>query len=106
MRISFYCASKLNHATGLQSHAIISYILRVSLKRKASDAETVVNVHKSLEKFLSLIPSLLSNEDIQLIEFDWGKEFVDGPFTSKLRVLTECLLNEIKDFWRVALLMC
>lgn len=82
----------------------INYIFRDSLKRKASDAETVINVHNSLEKFLSLIPSL-SNEDIQLTEIDWGKEYVDVPFTSKLRVLTGLLLKEIKDFWQVALLI-
>ncbi|XWS23374.1 hypothetical protein CRYUN_Cryun28dG0008200 [Craigia yunnanensis] len=83
----------------------VNYIFRDSLKRKASDAETVINVHKSLEKFLSLIPSLLSNEEIKLIEVDWGREFVDVPVTSKLRVLTGFLLKEIKDFWRVSLLM-
>ncbi|KAK9023715.1 hypothetical protein V6N11_003918 [Hibiscus sabdariffa] len=82
------------------------YIFRDSLKRKASDADTVINVHKSLEKFLSLIPYILSNEDdVQITEVDWGKEFVDVPVTSKLRVLTGFLLREIKDFWRVALLV-
>ncbi|PPD88538.1 hypothetical protein GOBAR_DD14520 [Gossypium barbadense] len=84
---------------------VVNYIFRDSLKRKASDADTVMNIHKSLEKFLSLIPSLLSNEDIQLTEVDWGREFDDVPFTSKLRVLTGFLLREIKDFWRVALLI-
>ncbi|XVE60770.1 hypothetical protein DITRI_Ditri05aG0154100 [Diplodiscus trichospermus] len=83
----------------------VNYIFRDSLKRKASDAETVINIHKSLEKFLSLIPSLLLNEDNQLTEVDWGKEFVDVPVTSKLRVLTGLLLKEIKHFWRVALLI-
>ncbi|KAL4278703.1 hypothetical protein GQ457_03G031360 [Hibiscus cannabinus] len=83
----------------------VNYIFRDSLKRKASDADTVINIHKSLEKFLSLIPSLLSNEDVQVTEVDWGNEFVDVPVTSKLRVLTGFLLREIKDFWRVALLM-
>ncbi|KAK5832392.1 cca trna nucleotidyltransferase, mitochondrial [Gossypium arboreum] len=84
---------------------VVNYIFRDSLKRKASDADTVMNIHKSLEKFLSLITSLLSNEDIQLTEVDWGREFDDVPFTSKLRVLTGFLLREIKDFWRVALLI-
>ncbi|XVE66833.1 hypothetical protein DITRI_Ditri08aG0111400 [Diplodiscus trichospermus] len=83
----------------------VNYIFRDSLKRKASDAETVINIHKSLEKFLSLIPSLLLNEDNQLTEVDWGKEFIDVPVTSKLRVPTGLLLKEIKDFWRVALLI-
>ncbi|PPS11746.1 hypothetical protein GOBAR_AA08891 [Gossypium barbadense] len=67
---------------------VVNYIFRDSLKRKASDADTVMNIHKSLEKFLYLITSLLSNEDIQLTEVDWGREFDDVPFTSKLRVLT------------------
>ncbi|KAB2083357.1 hypothetical protein ES319_A05G261000v1 [Gossypium barbadense] len=84
---------------------VVNYIFRDSLKRKASDADTVMNIHKSLEKFLYLITSLLSNEDIQLTEVDWGREFDDVPFTSKLRVLTGFLLREIKDFWRVALLI-
>ncbi|OMO88926.1 hypothetical protein CCACVL1_08108 [Corchorus capsularis] len=83
----------------------VNYIFRDSLKRKASDADTVINIHKSLEKFLSLIPSLLSNDDKQVNQIDWGSEVVDVPATSKLRVLTGLLLKEIKDFWRVALLM-
>ncbi|XP_031266869.1 tRNA nucleotidyltransferase cca2 isoform X1 [Pistacia vera] len=84
---------------------IVNYIFRESLKRKASDAETVINIHKSLEKFLSLIPYLVSTEDVKLIEVDWGRELVDDSVPLKLRVLTGFLLREIKDFWRVALLM-
>ncbi|XP_017984363.1 PREDICTED: putative CCA tRNA nucleotidyltransferase 2 [Theobroma cacao] len=83
----------------------VNYIFKDSLKRKASDAETVINVHKSSDKFLSLIPCLLSNGDMQLTKVDWGREFVHVPVSSKLRVLTGFLLREIKDFWRVALLM-
>ncbi|XP_062172773.1 tRNA nucleotidyltransferase cca2 [Alnus glutinosa] len=84
---------------------IVSYIFRESLKRKASDAETVINVYSALDKFLSLIPFLASNGDIQLTEVDWGRGLDDVPHTSKLRVLTGFLLREIKDFWRVALLL-
>lgn len=83
----------------------VNYIFKDSLKRKISDADTVINVHKSPNKFLSLIPAFLSNEDIQVTEVEWGREFVDVPVTSKLRVLTGILLKEIKEFWRVALLM-
>ncbi|GLT71196.1 hypothetical protein SLA2020_432300 [Shorea laevis] len=36
---------------------------------------------------------------------EWGRELKDVPGTSKLRVLTGFLLREIKDFWRVALLL-
>ncbi|KAK0607548.1 hypothetical protein LWI29_016508 [Acer saccharum] len=71
--------------------SIVNYIFRVSLKLKASDAETVINIHRASDEdnFLSLIPSLVSaNNDV-----------------SELRVLTGSLLREIKDFWRVALLI-
>ncbi|KAJ0086363.1 hypothetical protein Patl1_07803 [Pistacia atlantica] len=84
---------------------IVNYIFRESLKRKASDAETVINIHKSLEKFLSLIPYLVSTEDVKPFEVDWGRELVDDSVPLKLRVLTGFILREIKDFWRVALLM-
>ncbi|KAK2659291.1 hypothetical protein Ddye_005824 [Dipteronia dyeriana] len=83
---------------------IINYIFRDSLKRKASDAETVINIHRVLKKFLSLIPSLVS-ADNEVSEIDWAGELVDVPAPSKLRVLTGLLLREIKDFWRVALLI-
>ncbi|KAK1591704.1 hypothetical protein Q3G72_012018 [Acer saccharum] len=71
--------------------SIVNYIFRVSLKLKASDAETVINIHRASDEdnFLSLIPSLVSaNNDV-----------------SELRVLTGSLLRKIKDFWRVALLI-
>ncbi|GKV32273.1 hypothetical protein SLEP1_g40889 [Rubroshorea leprosula] len=84
---------------------VVNHILRDSLKRKASDAETVISIHNALEKFLSLIPALVSNDDAHLTELEWGREFIDVPGTSKLRVLTGFLLREIKDFWQVALLM-
>ncbi|PQP94027.1 putative CCA tRNA nucleotidyltransferase 2 [Prunus yedoensis var. nudiflora] len=84
---------------------VVNYIFRDSLKRKVSDAETVINVHYAFEKFLPLIPYFVSNEDVLLTEFDWEREFVDVPLASKPRVLTGFLLRELKDFWRVALLM-
>ncbi|XP_041012281.1 tRNA nucleotidyltransferase cca2 isoform X2 [Juglans microcarpa x Juglans regia] len=84
---------------------VVNYIFRESLKRKASDSETVINIHGAVDKFLSLIPFLVSDGDIELIEVDWGRGLDDVPPTSKLRVLTGLLLREIKDFWRVALLL-
>lgn len=84
---------------------VVNHIFRDSLKRKVSDAETVVNVHQALEKFLSLIPLLVSKEEIQPNGLDWGVECADVPVTSRIRVLTGLLLREIKDFWPVALLM-
>ncbi|KAB1209078.1 CCA tRNA nucleotidyltransferase, mitochondrial [Morella rubra] len=84
---------------------VVNYIFRESLKRKASDAETVINIHCALDKFLSLIPFLVSNGPAQLPEVDWGRGLDDVPITSRLRVLTGLLLREIKDFWRVALML-
>ncbi|CAL5333529.1 unnamed protein product [Camellia sinensis] len=98
---------------------VVNYIFRNSLKLKASDAETVINVHNATKKFISLIPFITSdNEDIQIAEVDWGREILDVPVASKLRILAgggcdiDCavviaglLLREIKDFWRVALLV-
>ncbi|KAK2645857.1 hypothetical protein Ddye_021052 [Dipteronia dyeriana] len=83
---------------------IINYIFRDSLKRKARDAETVINIHRALKKFLSLIPSLVST-DSKVSEIDSDGELVDISAPSKLRVLTGFLLKEIKDFWRVAMLI-
>ncbi|BBG93643.1 Polynucleotide adenylyltransferase family protein [Prunus dulcis] len=81
---------------------VVNYIFRDSLKRKVSDAETVINVHYAFEKFLPLIPYFASNEDVLLTEVDWEREFVDVPLASKP---PRFLLRELKDFWRVALLM-
>ncbi|GAV65734.1 PolyA_pol domain-containing protein [Cephalotus follicularis] len=111
IRLSFYAALFLpfRESTYKDKKAkkipVVNYIFKDSLKRKASDAETVINIHKASGKFLSLIPSLLSNEDIKLLEPDCGSEFVDVPVTSKLRVSAGFLLREIKDFWRVSLLI-
>ncbi|KAM1457010.1 hypothetical protein ACFX2I_034236 [Malus domestica] len=79
---------------------MVNYIFRDFLKRKASDAETVINVHYALEKFLFLIPYFASNEDALVSDVNWARESVDVPLTSKPRVLTGFLLQEIKDFWR------
>ncbi|KAF3452429.1 hypothetical protein FNV43_RR02862 [Rhamnella rubrinervis] len=84
---------------------VVNYIFRESLKRKVSDVETVMNVHNSIDKFLSLIPFLASNENVQLSDIEWGKQYADVPVTSQLRVLTGFLLREIKVFWRVSLLL-
>ncbi|PON45475.1 Poly A polymerase, head domain containing protein [Parasponia andersonii] len=88
-----------------KKNPVVNFIFRDSLKRKVSDAETVINIHHALKKFLLLLPSLASNEDFQLTEVDWASELVDIPVHSKLRVLTGFLLREVKGFWRVALLM-
>ncbi|RDX83799.1 hypothetical protein CR513_35248 [Mucuna pruriens] len=84
---------------------VVNHIIRESLKRKAKDAEMVLNLHQASHKFLSLIPCLASSEDVQVADHDWMRDLVDVPVSSRVRVLTGFLLREIKDFWRVALLI-
>nr|XP_043609598.1 tRNA nucleotidyltransferase cca2-like isoform X2 [Erigeron canadensis]XP_043609599.1 tRNA nucleotidyltransferase cca2-like isoform X2 [Erigeron canadensis]XP_043609600.1 tRNA nucleotidyltransferase cca2-like isoform X2 [Erigeron canadensis] len=84
---------------------IVNYIFRNSLKLKASDADDVMRLHTAVEKFLSLIPFVLSSEDLQNAEVDWEKEIIDVPPSLKLRILLGLLVKEIKDFWRAALML-
>ncbi|KAL0437964.1 UNVERIFIED_CONTAM: CCA tRNA nucleotidyltransferase, mitochondrial [Sesamum latifolium] len=84
---------------------VASYVFRSSLKLKSSDAETVMSMHLAAGKFLSLIPSILSNENLQILEVDWKNETIDVPIASKLRILAGLLLREIKEFWRASLLL-
>ncbi|KAK6938538.1 Poly A polymerase, head domain [Dillenia turbinata] len=84
---------------------VVNYIFRNSLKLKASDADMVLNIHNAAEKFKSLIPCIAFPCDNQVSEVDFGREILDVPATSKLRVLAGLVVREIKDFWRVALLV-
>ncbi|WCJ35041.1 Polynucleotide adenylyltransferase family protein [Euphorbia peplus] len=84
---------------------VVNFIFKDSLKRKSSDSETVMKIHKSLEKFLNLIPLLTSEVDTLPAEADCALELTDASSTSNLRVSAGFLLREIKDFWRVALLI-
>ncbi|CDY12519.1 BnaC07g13590D [Brassica napus] len=79
---------------------VVNHIFKFSMKRKTSDAETVINIHRTTEKFLSLIHSLQLKSGAQSISVDDP----EIPETSKIRALTGFLLRDIKDFWRVALL--
>ncbi|KAM7515278.1 hypothetical protein LguiA_004861 [Lonicera macranthoides] len=84
---------------------LTSYIFRNSLKLKSSDAEMVESLHNATEKFITLIPLLISNEDMEVAKVDWKRETIDVPVDSKLRILAGLLLREIKNFWRAALLL-
>ncbi|KAF8104950.1 hypothetical protein N665_0165s0036 [Sinapis alba] len=94
---------------------VVNHIFKFSMKRKTSDAETVINIHRTTERFLSLIASVQLKNDAQLDNLDWATNILEHwksvslgdpelPATSKIRVLTGFLLRDIKDFWRVALL--
>ncbi|XP_061993057.1 tRNA nucleotidyltransferase cca2-like isoform X4 [Rosa rugosa] len=96
-RLSFYAAMFLPLRKTMYKDRkakdvpVVNYIFRDSLKQRVSDAETVINLHNALEKFLSLLPHFVPNEDVKLAEVDLGREYVDVPLTSKeskLRVLT------------------
>nr|XP_043617412.1 tRNA nucleotidyltransferase cca2 isoform X2 [Erigeron canadensis]XP_043617413.1 tRNA nucleotidyltransferase cca2 isoform X2 [Erigeron canadensis] len=84
---------------------VVNYIFRNSLKLKASDADDVMRLHNAVEKFLSLIPFVMSSQDLQISELDWEKEIIDVPPSLKLRILLGLLVKEIKDFWRAALML-
>ncbi|KAG2320977.1 hypothetical protein Bca52824_014190 [Brassica carinata] len=92
---------------------VVNHIFKFSMKRKTSDAETVINIHRTTERFLSLIQSLQLKSGAQLDNLNWdilehwksiSVDDPEIPETSKIRVLTGFLLRDIKDFWRVALL--
>ncbi|XP_061366581.1 tRNA nucleotidyltransferase cca2-like isoform X1 [Gastrolobium bilobum] len=84
---------------------VVNHIIREALKRKAKDAEMVLDLHRASYKFLSLIPCLSSAEDVQIVDLDWMTDLIDVPVSSRVRVLTGFLLRELRDFWRVALLI-
>uniref|UniRef100_A0A0E0BPL7 Poly A polymerase head domain-containing protein n=1 Tax=Oryza glumipatula TaxID=40148 RepID=A0A0E0BPL7_9ORYZ len=85
---------------------VTNYIIRDSLKLKASDADTVVNVHAASEKFAELINLLESNENLTTVKEKLDDEYLEIPTDSVKRVLAGLILREIKDFWRVALFIC
>ncbi|KAL0460203.1 UNVERIFIED_CONTAM: CCA tRNA nucleotidyltransferase, mitochondrial [Sesamum latifolium] len=109
-------------------------IILDSLKLESNDAKTmtpesaiilfnfltVVRMHVAAEKLLSLIPLIMSKDDLQFIEADWKRETIDVPIASKIRILAVwftlaiersynpnewCVLREIKEFWRAALVI-
>ncbi|KAL1533805.1 CCA tRNA nucleotidyltransferase [Salvia divinorum] len=84
---------------------VVSYIFRSSLKLKASDAETVLSMHLAAENFLSLIPLIISDENLQTLEVDEKRVTIVVPLPSKRRILTGLLLREIKEFWRPSLVL-
>ncbi|KAL6525238.1 hypothetical protein OROMI_030831 [Orobanche minor] len=84
---------------------VVSYIFHTSLKLANSDAETVMRLHVAAEKFLSLIPSLISDGTSQILEVDKKHLTIDVPVSSKLRVFSGLLLREIKEFWRAAVVL-
>ncbi|KAL3503848.1 hypothetical protein ACH5RR_033689 [Cinchona calisaya] len=84
---------------------VVSHIICNSLKLKSKDAELVIRLHIAAQKFVSLIPFMVSKDAIQSLEVDWKSETIDVCVASKLRILAGLLLRDSKGFWRVALLL-
>ncbi|XP_068640395.1 tRNA nucleotidyltransferase cca2-like [Aristolochia californica] len=84
---------------------VTTFFFRNSLKLKASDAETVASLHSASETFLSLIPLIESSEGSEIADATLEEENLCLPQHSKRRILAGLLLRQIKDFWRVALML-
>ncbi|CAA0827804.1 Polynucleotide adenylyltransferase family protein [Striga hermonthica] len=84
---------------------VVNYLFKTSLKLKNSDAETVISLHFAAKKFMRLIPSLISDENLQTLQVDKKTLTIDVPAALQLRILTGLLLREIKEFWRAALVL-
>ncbi|XP_066358932.1 tRNA nucleotidyltransferase cca2-like isoform X2 [Miscanthus floridulus] len=84
---------------------VSSFIIKDSLKLKNSDAEMVINILAASEKFAELIPLLESNPDVCTLKEKLEDEYLEIPEDSVKRVFAGLILREIKDFWRVALLL-
>ncbi|XP_020970293.1 CCA tRNA nucleotidyltransferase, mitochondrial isoform X8 [Arachis ipaensis] len=68
---------------------VVNYIIVDSLKQKGEDAKMVLDLHRASHKFLSLIPCLASNEDLQPDDVDWMRGLIDDvSIASRVRVLT------------------
>ncbi|KAI3806947.1 hypothetical protein L1987_22865 [Smallanthus sonchifolius] len=83
----------------------VKHIFKKSLKLKASDAENIIKLHNAVDKFSSLIPFMISSEDMNPVEVDWKSNMIDAPDSSRLRILFGLIIREIKDFWRAALML-
>ncbi|KAM0906453.1 hypothetical protein ACQ4PT_016759 [Festuca glaucescens] len=81
------------------------YILRNSLKMEGRHADMIVNVHAGSEKFAELILVLESNEYLETIREKLNDEYLEIPTDMVNRVLAGLVLYEIKELWRVALLI-
>ncbi|XXG45516.1 hypothetical protein AAC387_Pa02g0582 [Persea americana] len=84
---------------------VVSNIFLNSLKLKVKDAETVISLHSACERFVSLIPFMTSSEDSVVDSAELEEENFDVSLPSRRRIWTGLLLRQLKDFWRVALLM-
>nr|GEW25762.1 caffeoyl-CoA O-methyltransferase-like [Tanacetum cinerariifolium] len=88
-----------------QKISVVKHIFKKSLKLKHSDADDVVRLHNAVERFSSIIPFIISSEYMKPVEVDWKVDMINVPVSLKLRLLLGLILNNIKDFWRPALML-
>ncbi|KAL0732611.1 hypothetical protein Bca4012_008820 [Brassica carinata] len=82
--------------------SVVNYILKNFTKRKFKDAETVTSIHRAAERFLSLILPLQRKSSLQLEKLDWASEILE---ICESISLNDPEPRDIKDFWRVSLLI-
>ncbi|PWA48043.1 O-methyltransferase, family 3 (mitochondrion) [Artemisia annua] len=88
-----------------QTISALEHIFRHSLKLGHRDGVNVVRLHHAVDRFSSMIPFIVSSEYLKPVEVNWKLDMIDVPDSLKLRFLLGLLLNEIKDFWRPALML-
>ncbi|KAK4433624.1 hypothetical protein Salat_0525100 [Sesamum alatum] len=86
-------------------YAALLLPLRNAVCRDKKERE-VVRMHLAVEKFVSLIPSIVTNDNLQIVVADWKTAAIDVSVASEIRILTGLLLREIKEFWRATLVLC
>lgn len=82
---------------------VVNYIFKNSLKLKVSDADDVMRIHNGVEKFLCLIPSILSCEDMEKVDLEI--DLIEVPVKLKSRIYLGLILREMKELWRVSLML-
>ncbi|XBI98153.1 hypothetical protein VPH35_018410 [Triticum aestivum] len=84
---------------------ITSYIIKESLKRKACVAESVANIHAASREFAELVLLFESNVTLGALKEKLEDAYLDIPTDMLKRVKAGLILDEIKNLWRVALLI-
>uniref|UniRef100_A0ACD5VJB4 Uncharacterized protein n=1 Tax=Avena sativa TaxID=4498 RepID=A0ACD5VJB4_AVESA len=86
--------------------SVVKYIIQNSLKYKIGcDANTITKVHTASEKFVELILVLESKGNLETVREKLNDEYLEIPTDLVKRVLAGLVLCEIKEHWRVALLI-
>uniref|UniRef100_A0A8R7TCF7 CCA tRNA nucleotidyltransferase, mitochondrial n=1 Tax=Triticum urartu TaxID=4572 RepID=A0A8R7TCF7_TRIUA len=84
---------------------VTSYIIKESLRLDAYVAKSVVNIHAASREFAELVPLFESNVALGTLKGKLEDEYLDIPTDMLKRVKAGLILDEIKNLWRVALLI-